>query len=116
MGNLGPAESELQLLASLEPEADVVELGCGTAAVSAWLARRGVRPVAVDFARTQIDAVDTPPARVRRLVPRSVLERRAALVRGRELDLALSKYGVSLWSDPSRWPPEGHASCGPAAA
>ena len=27
---------------------DVVELGCGTGYVSAWLARRGARPVAVD--------------------------------------------------------------------
>jgi SAM-dependent methyltransferase len=30
---------------------DVVELGCGTAYLSAWLARRGARPVGVDAQR-----------------------------------------------------------------
>ena len=33
---------------------DVVELGCGTAYVSAWLARRGARPVGVDVTPAQL--------------------------------------------------------------
>src|SRR5262245_56866268 len=33
---------------------DVVELGCGTAYLSAWLARRGARPVGVDISRNQL--------------------------------------------------------------
>ena len=31
---------------------DVIELGCGTAHVSAWLARRGARPVGIDNSLT----------------------------------------------------------------
>ena len=33
---------------------DVVELGCGTAYVSAWLARRGARPIGVDLSENQL--------------------------------------------------------------
>ena len=34
---------------------DVVELGCGTAYFSAWLARRGARPVGVDPTPAQLE-------------------------------------------------------------
>src|SRR5437868_5718284 len=34
---------------------DVVELGCGTAYVSAWLARQGARPVGVDPTPAQLE-------------------------------------------------------------
>jgi 2-polyprenyl-3-methyl-5-hydroxy-6-metoxy-1,4-benzoquinol methylase len=33
---------------------DVIELGCGTAYFSAWLARRGARPVGVDVTPVQL--------------------------------------------------------------
>ena len=34
---------------------DVIELGCGTAYVSAWLARRGARPVGIDNSPAQLE-------------------------------------------------------------
>src|ERR687894_432196 len=34
---------------------DAVELGCGTAYVSAWLARRGARPVGIDNSPAQLE-------------------------------------------------------------
>ncbi|WP_216843803.1 methyltransferase domain-containing protein [Phytoactinopolyspora alkaliphila] len=33
---------------------DVIELGCGTAYVSAWMARRGARPVGLDNSAEQL--------------------------------------------------------------
>src|ERR1044072_9376739 len=33
---------------------DVVELGCGTAYFSSWLARRGARPIGVDLTPAQL--------------------------------------------------------------
>ncbi|HUY44685.1 MAG TPA: class I SAM-dependent methyltransferase [Streptosporangiaceae bacterium] len=33
---------------------DVIELGCGTAYFSAWLARRGARPIGVDVTPAQL--------------------------------------------------------------
>ena len=35
---------------------DVVELGCGTAYFSAWLAKRGARPIGVDVTPAQLES------------------------------------------------------------
>lgn len=85
---------------------DVLDLGCGTGYFSAWLARRGARPVALDPTPAQL-------ATVRRLQAETGLE--FPLVEGvgeslpfpdASFDLAISEYGASLWADPGRWVPE----------
>ena len=48
---------------------DVVELGCGTAYVSAWLARRGARPVGVDVTPAQLATARRCQERVRARLP-----------------------------------------------
>src|SRR5262249_11242216 len=48
------AESDLGLLPRDMSGMDAVELGCGTAYVSAWLARRGARPVGIDNSPAQL--------------------------------------------------------------
>jgi SAM-dependent methyltransferase len=47
-------ESQVGLLPDDVAGLDTVELGCGTAYVSAWLARRGARPVGLDNSRAQL--------------------------------------------------------------
>ena len=47
-------ESELQILGDVDG-LDAVELGCGTAYVSAWLAKRGAHPVGVDITPAQLE-------------------------------------------------------------
>jgi SAM-dependent methyltransferase len=85
---------------------DVVELGCGTGYVSAWLARRGARPVGIDNSRTQL-------ATTRRLqrqhgLPFPLVQADAERVPLRDgcADLVVSEYGASIWCDPERWIPE----------
>jgi SAM-dependent methyltransferase len=85
---------------------DVVELGCGTAYFSAWLARRGAKPVAVDVTPAQL-------ATARRLqeetgVAFELVEANAEDVplADASCDLVLSEYGASIWCDPYRWIPE----------
>jgi SAM-dependent methyltransferase len=82
---------------------DVVELGCGTAYWSAWLARRGARPVGVDVSPAQL-------ATARRMqeehgVGFPLLEASAEAVPlpSAGFDVALSEYGASLWCDPALW-------------
>jgi SAM-dependent methyltransferase len=82
---------------------DVVELGCGTAYFSSWLARRGARPVAVDPTPAQL-------ATARRLQRETGIEFPLVEAPGEEVplpdgsfDLALSEYGASLWADPRQW-------------
>jgi SAM-dependent methyltransferase len=85
---------------------DAIELGCGTGYVSAWLARRGARPVGIDNSEAQL-------ATARRLQSEFGLE--FPLIHGNaedvplpdaSFDLAISEYGASIWCDPYRWIPE----------
>ena len=52
-GIWGIPESEVHLLPEVDG-LDVIELGCGTAYVSSWLARRGARPVGIDLSENQL--------------------------------------------------------------
>jgi hypothetical protein len=52
-GRWGVPEAQLRVLPSGLEEADSIELGCGTAYVSAWLARRGAKPVGIDNSEAQ---------------------------------------------------------------
>ena len=47
-------DRELRALGDIS-DLDVVELGCGTAYFSSWLAQRGPRPVGVDLTSAQLD-------------------------------------------------------------
>jgi SAM-dependent methyltransferase len=98
-------ESELGVLGDVAG-LDVVELGCGTAYFSAWLARRGARPVGVDPTPAQL-------ATARRLQEATGLEFPLVEAAGEAVplpdasfDLVHSEYGASIWADPERWMPE----------
>lgn len=85
---------------------DAVELGCGTGYVSAWLARRGARPVGVDNSPAQL-------ATARRLqrehglhFPLVQADAEALPLPDARFDLAISEYGAAIWCDPYRWIPE----------
>lgn len=105
-GVFGVPESRLHLLPVDLAGKDVVELGCGTGYVSAWLARRGARPVGVDLSENQLA---TAGRLQREFGPRFPLVQGSAeavpLGDGR-FDLAISEYGASIWCDPYRWIPE----------
>jgi len=104
-GIFGIPESELGVFGDVNG-LDVVELGCGTAYVSAWLAKRGARPVGVDPTPAQLETA-------REMQKEFGLE--FPLVEGvgedvplpdESFDLAVSEYGASIWADPYRWIPE----------
>ena len=48
------SDSELRVLPKDLAGKDVIELGCGTAYVSAWFARRGARVVGIDTSSSQL--------------------------------------------------------------
>jgi SAM-dependent methyltransferase len=95
-------ESELGLLGDVAGK-DVVELGCGTAYVSAWLARRSARVVGVDLTEEQL-------ATARRMQQEHGLEFPLVHASAEDVplpdesfDLAVSEYGASIWCDPDLW-------------
>ena len=96
-------ESDLGLLASLPQGADVVELGCGTAAISAWLARLGLRPVAVDVSRKQLDNAARLQADFGLSFPLIHANAEDVPYETASFDVAISEYGASLWCEPRRW-------------
>ncbi len=105
-GIWGVPESQLHLLPDDLDGLDTIELGCGTGYVSAWLARRGARPVGIDNSEAQL-------ATARRLQAEHGLE--FPLLHGNaeavpypdaSFDLAISEYGASIWADPYAWIPE----------
>ena len=98
-GLWGVPEAELNALPDVAGK-DVVELGCGTAYFSAWLARRGARPVGVDVTPAQLetarraaagDGLEFPllEANAERRAAAGCIVRRRAL-RVRRLDLVRS--------------------------
>jgi SAM-dependent methyltransferase len=82
---------------------DVVELGCGTAYLSAQLARAGARPVGVDLSPDQLRAAVECQARFGPGFP--LVEATAELVplRSESFDLVVSEYGAAPWCRPDRW-------------
>src|SRR5467141_2747606 len=98
-------ESQLDVLGDVR-DLDIVELGCGTAYFSAWLARRGARVVGVDPTPAQL-------VTARRLQRETGLDFPLIEATGEDVplpdasfDIVHSEYGASLWADPYRWIPE----------
>jgi SAM-dependent methyltransferase len=87
---------------------DAIELGCGTAYVSAWMARRGATVVGIDNSEGQL-------ATARRLATEHGLD--LTFIHGNaetvpypdaSFDFAISEYGAAIWCDPYVWIPEAH--------
>lgn len=85
---------------------DVVELGCGTAYFSAWLARRGARPVGVDPTPAQLETARRMQAQTGIHFPLIEAPGERMPLPDGSFDVAFSEYGASLWADPERWIPE----------
>jgi SAM-dependent methyltransferase len=85
---------------------DVVELGCGTAYWSAWLARRGARPVGLDNSSRQLATARLFQEEFDLRFPLVHADAERAPFRDESFDLAFSEYGAAIWCDPFRWIPE----------
>jgi SAM-dependent methyltransferase len=99
-------DAELGLLPADTSGLRVIELGCGTGYVSAWLARRGARTIGLDPTASQLRIAADLQGEFRLRFP---------LVRGAaetlpfaddSFDFAISEYGAAIWADPYRWIPE----------
>jgi SAM-dependent methyltransferase len=98
-------ERELQILPPMDGR-DVVELGCGTAYWSAWLARRGARVVGLDNSSGQLATARMLQREHALPFPLVHGDAERAPFRAESFDLAISEYGAAIWCDPYRWIPE----------
>jgi SAM-dependent methyltransferase len=85
---------------------DVVELACGTAYFSAWLARAGARPVAVDLSHEQLMTARRMQTQVGPVFPLVQGDGERVPLPGGRYDLVVSEHGAAQWCDPERWLPE----------
>jgi SAM-dependent methyltransferase len=85
---------------------DVIELGCGTAYWSAWLARMGARPVGVDITDAQLANARKFMSRYGPEFPLVQASAEAVPLPDESFDIAFSEYGASIWCDPYLWIPE----------
>lgn len=102
------SESDLRLLPRDMTGMSAIELGCGTAYVSCWMARRGAEVVGIDNSEGQL-------ATAERLskshgLPLTLLHGNAEAVPypDQHFDFAISEYGAAIWCDPMIWIPEAH--------
>jgi SAM-dependent methyltransferase len=101
-GLFGITETELGLLGGVDG-ARVAELGCGTAYVSAWLARAGAHVVAVDLSPAQLATARRCQGQFGVRFPLVEANAEDVPLRGDAFDLVVSEYGASPWCDPARW-------------
>ncbi len=101
-------EAELKLLPADMTGLEAIELGCGTAYVSAWMARRGARVTAIDNSDAQL-------ATARLLADEHGIELTLWHGNAEEVpapdesfDFAISEYGAAIWCDPEAWLREAH--------
>jgi SAM-dependent methyltransferase len=104
-GIWGIDEADLGVLGDVDG-LDVVELGCGTAYFSAWLAKRGARPVGVDITPAQLETARRMMAETGIEFPLVEADAAETGLPSESFDLAVSEYGASIWVDPYRWIPE----------
>src|SRR6056297_604131 len=107
-GIWGVPERDLEMLPPDMRGMRAVELGCGTAYVSAWMVRRGATVTGIDGSERQL-------ATARRLAELHGVD--LELVHGNAeatpfesgaYDFAISEYGAAIWCDPYVWIPEAH--------
>jgi len=104
-GIWGIPESELNVLGDVNG-LDVVELGCGTAYFSAWLAKKGARPVGVDVTPVQLETARRMMKETGIAFPLVEADAAETGLPDASFDVAVSEYGASIWVDPYRWVPE----------
>ena len=99
-------ESELRALPDVAGK-DVVELGCGTAYLGAWLKKAGAaRVVGVDPTPAQLETARRCNEKFGLGLELVEAFAEDVPLPDDSFDLAVSEYGASIWADPHRWIPE----------
>jgi SAM-dependent methyltransferase len=99
-------EAEVGLLPREIDGRDAIELGCGTGYVSAWLARRGGRPVGIDNSEAQLTTARGFQQEFGLDFPLIFGNAEEVPFPDESFDIAISEYGASIWCDPYLWIPE----------
>jgi SAM-dependent methyltransferase len=101
----GHPESELRLLPDVSG-LDAIDLGCGTAYISAWLMRRGANVVGLDNSFRQLTTAKMLQEEFGLRFPLVHADAEHVPFVDGTFDFVTSQYGAAIWCDPYRWIPE----------
>lgn len=99
-------ESQVRLLPDDLAGKETIELGCGTAYVSAWLAKRGAKPVGIDNSPKQLETAKRLQDEHGIHFPLHLGNAETVPYPDASFDYAISEYGAAIWCDPYKWIPE----------
>lgn len=105
-GIWGVPEAQVGMLPDSLEGLDAIELGCGTAYVGAWMARRGARVVGIDNSQQQLATARRLQGVHRLSFPLLHGNAETVPLPDASFDFAISEYGACLWADPYRFVPE----------
>ena len=89
-------EAELQVFSEQLSGKDAIELGCGTAYISAWLSRRGARVVGIDNSEAQLGTARRLQRQYGLDFPLIHCDAEAIAYPDASFDFAISEYGACL--------------------
>lgn len=95
---------------------DVIELGCGTAYVCAWVARAGGKPVGIDNSEAQLAVAGAMQDEFNLHFPLLHGNAEDVPYPNESFDLVISEQGASAWCDPFLWIPEAARLLRPSGA
>ena len=105
-GVFGAPEPDVGLLPQELKGKLVLEDGCGTGYVSAWMARRGASPIGLDNSPRQLASASKFQDENDLHFPLIHGIAEELPFRDSTFDLVVSEYGAAIWSDPYLWIPE----------
>lgn len=95
-------ESQVRVLGDLAG-LDVVELGCGTAYLAGWLARRGARVIGLDVSGAQLGTARIAQSEHGIAFPLIQADAQAVPLTSGCADLVVSEHGAPAWCAPDLW-------------
>jgi SAM-dependent methyltransferase len=98
-------DSDLGLFSAMAGQ-DVLEAGCGTAYISAWLARIGARVTGIDNSERQLATARMLQDEFGLQFPLHHGNAETTPFPDASFDAVVSEYGASIWCDPAAWYPE----------
>ncbi|WP_425038180.1 class I SAM-dependent methyltransferase [Primorskyibacter sp. S187A] len=102
-GNWGQSDATLALLPEDMSGVQAIELGCGTAYVSGWMARRGAAVTAIDISPAQLATARALAAKHGAEITFIEGNAEATGLPDAAFDFAISEYGASIWCPPEIW-------------
>ena len=105
-GIFGRPESEIEVFRDFKTGDQCIELGCGTAYVSAWMVRKGGVVIGLDNSQVQLATARRVQDEVGPVFPLVHGNAEETCFSDAMFDFAISEYGASLWCNPYKWIPE----------